>query len=234
MRVHRCTARAVGNPPESLWVADLGVHDVLPQQHSRRALDRASDAHPGRHFRHGSGIEHLGSVRRYQLVDDRRDRRTRLAREDQSLQAELARRPAPLLRYIRQVQRVGRSPVEHRGPDLGQPACRTRTHPRCAGSEWESSRAQALGAGQRPPASQIEAEDRRQEHGVARANAHAPHHARVRIRDRLPVAAADGERGGTPGCTGRAVDMEDLGLAERRGTRRRQALSLAIRAGRAW
>ena len=105
-----------------------------------------------------------------------------------------------------EVERVGRRPVERRGPDLPGPldgGQRLALHPR---PEREHGRAQALAALESAPGAHVETEEGADQDPVAGAEAHAPHGPGVRLADPLPVVGAHPEHGRAARRPAGAVD----------------------------
>jgi len=226
--IDRRAALAVRHAPHGLGIAHLGVDEILPAQHAG-GLGRAGDVHPRRHLRHRAGIEHLGAVELGDAVADARDRSSGLTGKEHVAQAEIARIEPFVESRLGKVQRVGRRAVEARRLHGIEPLRAADRHAGRAGAKRKRLGAQPLGAGQRAPAPEIEAEDRSHANHVARPHAHRPHHAGMGIGDGLPVAAADRECRRAPGGAAGAVDVVDLvvGNAQVIAERRRRGLRLA-------
>ena len=129
-------------------------------------------------------------------------------------------------RHLREVQSVGRGAVERRRPRLEEPADRHPRLARDARAEGEAAGAQPLAAGERPPAAEVETEERREEEGIARPEAHPPQDPGVGVRDAPPVVQADRERGRLARRARRPVDPGDLGALDAQVAAERRMLSL--------
>ena len=207
VRVHR-HAFALRDDLLGPSVHELRVDDVLPEVHAG-ALGAFRARHPRRHLGHRSRVYADRVERLLEPALRGRDAGARLAGEEHDAEAEARRVDRALPRHPGEMERVGRRAVEDRRTDEREVVERTLGLPRQAGAEREHPRAERLGAGERPPAPQVEAEERGDEHGVRGSDAEAPHDAGVRCADPRPVVARDREGGRPAGRARGPVDARD-------------------------
>ena len=145
--------------------------------------------HPGRHLRHAARVDADAAEGVLDEPLGRRDAGPGLAREEEDPEAEAPRVDALAARRLREVERVGRRPVEGGGTDLARPLDRRQRLALDPGAEGEHRRAEALPAGEGAPGAHVEAEERADEDAVARPDADRPEDPRVRLADPRPVVA---------------------------------------------
>src|SRR6185369_17537957 len=88
--IDRRALRAVGERLEGLGIADLRVHEILPEMYAR-AMPALGIRHPRAHLGHAAHVDTHSTERLLDQALGGGDARARLAREEQDPQAQAAR-----------------------------------------------------------------------------------------------------------------------------------------------